>query len=518
MKKRLLSVLLLLTLLLTLLPGGAFAASGSDDGSRFLTSHNPDSYVEFRLDGRKLTVKGIIEKEGLSSFFVRSERDGLYVIQDVTSGEPFQVELNLPPNQSGRTEITLYTRAGNDDFYWSYIFRTLFAEPDETDAYHFVPSPILAHNLSMRAAWVNPADVNSPEDVSDTVRALSNQIVGSETDPYQKLFLLNQWVAENVYYDNDFIADPTKPLTYLPDDVLESRRSVCEGYARLLHALVLAQGIPCFIVVTYSLGSSNFLDSSLSDITDTNHVHCEAFADGRWVQMDPTWGSRNTYENGVFTYTPSEPAYFDASDEYLAMTHKIMSRTAASADHTPSAWAQAEVLSAMANDLVPDALQLNYKSEISRSDFCDLLMNMLCKRKGAADSNALLALENIVPQENLFRDTTDPDILAANLLGIVNGTGDGLFTPERGITRQEAATMLMRASRYLGIAPNGDSISFPDFNSVAGWAQEGVSYTTTLVSLDGVSVMRGTDFGFAPLGIYTTEQSILTIYRLFRCK
>lgn len=225
-----------------------------------------------------------------------------------------------------------------------------------------------------------------------------------------------------------------------------------------------------------------------------------------------------TYENGVFTYTPSEPAYFDASDEYLAMTHKIMSRTAASADHTPSAWAQAEVLSAMANDLVPDALQLNYKSEISRSDFCDLLMNMLCKRKGAADSNALLALENIVPQENLFRDTTDPDILAANLLGIVNGTGDGLFTPERGITRQKAATMLMCAAKYLGIAPNGDSISFPDFNSVAGWAQEGVSYTTTLVSLDGVSVMRGTDFGFAPLGIYTTEQSILTIYRLFRCK
>lgn len=121
MKKRLLSVLLLLTLLLTLLPGGAFAASGSDDGSRFLTSYNPDNYVEFRIDGRKLTVTGIIEKEGLSSFFIRSERDGLYVIQDITSGEPFQVELNLPPNQSGRTEITLYTRAGNDDFYWSYI-------------------------------------------------------------------------------------------------------------------------------------------------------------------------------------------------------------------------------------------------------------------------------------------------------------------------------------------------------------------------------------------------------------
>ena len=57
-----------------------------------------------------------------------------------------------------------------------------------------------------------------------------------------------------------------------------------------------------------------------------NHAHAEAFVDGKWVVMDPTWDSNNKYENGEYNYETSVIRYFDATLEFLSYTHLLRQR------------------------------------------------------------------------------------------------------------------------------------------------------------------------------------------------
>ena len=70
---------------------------------------------------------------------------------------------------------------------------------------------------------------------------------------------------------------------------------------------------------------------------------------------------------------------------------------------------------------------------------------------------------------------------AANANGIVNGVGNGKFNPDGTITRQEAATMVVRAAKVLGLnttATNADGIlgRFSDSAKVASYAKEPLAY------------------------------------------
>ena len=70
---------------------------------------------------------------------------------------------------------------------------------------------------------------------------------------------------------------------------------------------------------------------------------------------------------------------------------------------------------------------------------------------------------------------------AANANGIVNGVGNGKFNPNGTITRQEAATMVVRAAKVLGLntaAVNADTTlsRFPDSAKVASYAKEPLTY------------------------------------------
>lgn len=58
--------------------------------------------------------------------------------------------------------------------------------------------------------------------------------------------------------------------------------------------------------------------------------------------------------------------------------------------------------------------------------------------------------------------------------GIVNGTGDGKFSPDEPITREQMAAMMIRYLNYSGFAPHatgGDTPSFTDVDLVSGWAR-----------------------------------------------
>jgi hypothetical protein len=385
---------------------------------------------------------------------------------------------------------------------------------------------ILESNNNITGQWLNPGNYvgidyggTNISRISKDIEMLSDMITQGTKSDYEKVKLIYMWVAENIYYDWDAYIN-NSPFEFNPDDVLNSKRSVCEGYANLTEALVRAQGIPCKSVVGYALGfnTSGKWNMYNVDITDANHKWNEAYVDGRWLVMDTTWGSNNKYESGEYIKEGNASlVYFDISNTYLALSYKIISRGDTNKKDIPSEWGEKEILNGFALGLIPYDMQGDYRNEITREEFCRLVVRLIEKIKGM-DINKYLKSVGISINKLAFKDTSDLDVLAANALNIVNGRGDGTFGPKDSITRQEAAVMLYRMSDALGVGkPNNSPIHFNDASSVAPWAFSSVEFVSAMLdNTTGNRVMGGAGNNkFLPIATYTKEQSYLTVVRLF---
>lgn len=325
--KNLASFTLALLLCLSLLPFSAKAAYGTldfpNDETHLRTAYGEDNYLDFSVLGNQLTVSGKLRLDGLTGVMLKCDEERIYL--DVDSGNLFALDMTL--THDGVSTADIYTKVQSESSYWSCVWERICLEKTAS-GYRIVPSLVLEHNLTFFRASLDPARFRDSSKVPAAVRKLSNEIVGSETDDYTKLFLLHKWVAENIYYDYD--AYYSKTYSGSPD-ILANKRGVCAGYASLLKNLILAQNIPCFEASTYALGLGNHgsyaTDTTQASIKESNHAHVEAWADGHWVVMDPTWDSNNKYQGG--TYQKREPNgfyYFDITPEAFALDHKYIER------------------------------------------------------------------------------------------------------------------------------------------------------------------------------------------------
>lgn len=170
----------------------------------------------------------------------------------------------------------------------------------------------------------------------------------------------------------------------------------------------------------------------------------------------------------------------------------------------PSAWATEEVQKAIRYNLLPEEMQNNYQSNITRYEFCVLLEYMIEEKTEKPITTLVEEYGTLIKQP--FDDALFTEVNDIARMGIISGVGDNMFNPLGEITRQEAATMLYRAARVLGY----DTVSYStNDNSIASWAVEGVGFVTTK------GIMIGTGNGFDPLGKYTKEQAVLTMVRFY---
>ena len=186
----------------------------------------------------------------------------------------------------------------------------------------------------------------------------------------------------------------------------------------------------------------------------------------------------------------------------------------AAAASSPSDWALAEVTEANRDELVPSDLLASYQNYISRQDFCRL---MVCLTTACEERSIDRLMGKLgVSRTDSFTDCKNSDVQAACAMGIVQGRGGGIFDPNGSITRQEAAVMLTRTAKLLGLDAN-TSLSFSDTYNVPSWASEGIRYVSGLTDpVSGNRVMGGVGNNrFDPLGRYTREQAILTALRLY---
>jgi len=175
----------------------------------------------------------------------------------------------------------------------------------------------------------------------------------------------------------------------------------------------------------------------------------------------------------------------------------------------PSNWAIYGVNQMNTLELTPNKLKGLYQKNITRSEFCDIIANIIYEKKNLFSDEIM----NIVAKAEIFKDTDSQNVAFCNAVGIVKGHGNGVFAPNDDITREEAAVIINNALKYLGIneASNGNITNLADYNKISSWAKDAVSSVVSKGLIVGVDGNK-----YDPKGLLSREQAIVICYRLMQ--
>ena len=221
-------------------------------------------------------------------------------------------------------------------------------------------------------------------------------------------------------------------------------------------------------------------------------------------------GSSNVIQYGGSFVLPESGVYSIMTMDAMTYTQNIYVTADGSGAATPepepepvadepSSWAVEQVNEAIEAGLVPESLQSQYTQTATRAEFCALAVELFETVKGEE-----------ITERATFNDTDDVNVEKMAALGVVNGTGDGNFTPEGALNREQAATMLARLAAAVGKPLAAAEPTFADSDSISDWAAGAVGQVQAAGIMDGTG-----NNTFSPAVEYSREQSILTILRLF---
>lgn len=168
-----------------------------------------------------------------------------------------------------------------------------------------------------------------------------------------------------------------------------------------------------------------------------------------------------------------------------------------------SAWATADILKAEGYGLIPESVKGDYTQPITRQEFAELAVKLYqAKMKTSAQPIEV----------NPFTDCSNPEVLKAFKLKIVNGVSDTMFKPNDLTNREQIAAMLYRA--VVAVAPETDM-------SVAGAPTFNDEKTIAPYFLDNVKFMskhefiKGSNGSFQPKGTCTREMAVVIALRVY---
>lgn len=141
------------------------------------------------------------------------------------------------------------------------------------------------------------------------------------------------------------------------------------------------------------------------------------------------------------------------------------------------------------------------KKAITRAEFVTVL-------------NRLLNLQSVDAVVNPFKDVSKSawyyeSVMAAFQLDLATGTSENEFAPSQSITRQEAATLLVRAMKQEADASSSELSKVKDKNSIASWAEDAVAKAYELELMEGDS-----SGNFRPKDAITREEAAVIIARI----
>ena len=172
-----------------------------------------------------------------------------------------------------------------------------------------------------------------------------------------------------------------------------------------------------------------------------------------------------------------------------------------------SDWAVREYYSANKSGLLPQsAIAGKPSGNITRQEFCDLIMNMYVVMTGSVPEIKGMP----------FTDTDSKSVQMAYSLGVIDGKTETLFYPDDFVKRQEMAKIIMRtltaADKDIKITQKDIEKlwKFSDFADTDSWATEDMAKSVKYEVINGFSESQ-----LLPKGYATREQAIAISNRAF---
>ncbi len=170
--------------------------------------------------------------------------------------------------------------------------------------------------------------------------------------------------------------------------------------------------------------------------------------------------------------------------------------------NAPSDWAADYIVKAESIGLLNNVSGLVYKENITREKFCELIYDFI-----------MITQRGITTPEhkNQFVDTDNDKIATLNAAEIIYGKSSTEFAPNDLLTREEAATIIVRMINKVMPMPVTEMyFEYDDSNDISEWASSSVQVMSNLGFMNGVGENK-----FAPKNNYTAEQSIATLIRMY---
>lgn len=373
--------------------------------------------------------------------------------------------------------------------------------------------------------------------VANLERNISNFYASAGYDDMQIYLDVIEHSPDASSYLVDFDGDGSKELLIWDEEDYSVKYEVWKGNER-----VVSSKIPFLLNEDYSycsIASSKeypgklFLRYYGCMRQDSQSYKTETITDGVWVTVD-TADWYEDYSDGmagdvpdcyvnnatfppVYTYYQDFCVLCDAMNGKYTDIYRLGGYHSAKSDiqteqnnkKIPSDWAKAEIDKAEAAGLIPELTgKPGWRDNSKRLHFAQMVVQLV---------ETVLDEKLVAAPTNTFADCADASVLKAYKAGIINGVGDGKFAPNDGLSREQLATMLWRATEYIQkrsgktTLKNGGSIDgYADRESVSDYAVEAV----TTLSENGI--MKGTsETMLSPQDGCTIEQSVLLAYRLY---
>lgn len=288
------------------------------------------------IEGNKLTLEGVPRSSEFNYIWFQLEDSiGDTVYENIAGRIGDEAEFAIPTSLNGEYKAIFFT---GTDRYGTYTSMLSFDDVRVKNGEATIPDgDIYKNNLSLDSTaplsaagieyYTRPSRDIQSDDAS--IIQLADSITAGLTDDYSKTLAIHDWVSNEIYYDYDDYYGRKKIGDYSAVGTLNTRRSVCEGYANLTAALLRAEGIPAKKVSGYVFDAytEDYAPEVNADgSVRTNHAWNEAYADGRWIIIDTTWDSGNNYEYGKVTANEGckTHRYFDTSQWLIAQDHQLV--------------------------------------------------------------------------------------------------------------------------------------------------------------------------------------------------
>lgn len=167
-------------------------------------------------------------------------------------------------------------------------------------------------------------------------------------------------------------------------------------------------------------------------------------------------------------------------------------------------WAAQSIEIAYEAGFLPEESLQKAKSQITRREFGKMAVDFLETVTGQRPQ---------ATQDSPFRDCEDADITAAYEAGIIGGIEEGVFGPERVLTREQMAIMIARTLKVCDIDMEADTKQNPFSDTAELWE----SSNRYINQLYGANIISGYEDGtFQPFQKLTTQEAVIAFVRAYR--